>query len=503
MARKQVEAAIILAAQANSVDTFFKKKQSAATWNCSPLTRAGTGSIVYGLKDIREWTRLAHTAVLPIRPRRDFAAVVVRHSPPSSCRESQVHASATASRGLGRPGKGPAERRQLTVLFCDLVGSTSLSERLDPEELRDLVCEYQQVCLDVVRRNEGHIAQYLGDGVLIYFGYPIAHEDEARRAVRSALGILAGVKELSKGLQEQSRLELSVRIGGHTGQVVVGEVGSGDSRAQLALGEAPNLAARAQNLADPDTIVISAATYQLVEPFFICQDLGTHSVKGMAHPVKLYRVLGETRTQTRMQAAATHGMTPLVGRERERKFLLECWERAKGGRGQSVLVSGEPGIGKSRVIEELKQNLAGEAFCLIEGYCSSYQQNTAFAPISDLLRHALGIAAEDSTQEKLGKLNAAVAGLVFESKYAIPLIAQILSIPLSEDHPPLDLTPVRQRQLTLEILTSWLLGSAKGLATPICRGGSTLGGSVNLGVARPHHEPAAGTTHDDACEFQA
>jgi class 3 adenylate cyclase len=371
----------------------------------------------------------------------------------------QIHSSTAGPIGLGRPGKDAAERRQLTVLFCDLVGSTSLAERLDPEELRDLICEYQQVCLDVVRRNEGHIAQYLGDGVLIYFGYPVAHEDEARRAVRSALAILAGVKELSKRLQQQSRLELSVRIGCHTGQVVVGEVGSGDSRIQ-ALGEALNLAARAQNLADPDTIVISAATYQLVEPFFICQDLGTHFVKGIAHPVKLYRALAETGTQTRMQAAATRGMALLVGREHEIKFLLECWERAKEGRGRSVLVTGEPGIGKSRILEELKQRLAGEAYCL-QGYCSSYQQNTAFAPISDLLRHALGITAEDSAQEKLSKLNAAMPRLAFESNGVIPLIAEILSVPLSANHSPLDLTPVRQRQLTLEALTSWLLGTAK------------------------------------------
>jgi class 3 adenylate cyclase/predicted ATPase len=377
--------------------------------------------------------------------------------------ETQLPASATGSSGLGRPGKGPAERRQLTVLFCDLVESTSLSERLDPEDLRDLICEYQRVCLDVVGRNEGHIAQYLGDGVLIYFGYPVAHEDEARRAVRSALAILVGVKELSNGLQQQSGLELHVRIGGHTGQVVVGEVGSGDSRAQLALGEAPNLAARAQNLADPDTIVISAATYQLVAPYFICQDAGTHSVKGKAHPVKLYRVIGETGTQTRMQAAATLGMTPFIGREQEGKFLLECWGKTKAGSGQSVLIRGEPGIGKSRAIEALKEQLAGEAYRLCECYCSPYQKNTAFAPICDLFRHTLGIQPGDTTQEKLLKLIAAMAGLASESKNVIPLIAQILSIPLSTDYPPLGLTPVRQRQLILETLKTWLLGNAKDI----------------------------------------
>jgi class 3 adenylate cyclase/predicted ATPase len=369
--------------------------------------------------------------------------------------------SAAVSGQRERPGDGQAERRQLTVLFCDLVGYTALSEKLDPEELRRVVRAYQQVCSDEVRRNEGHVAQYLGDGVLIYFGYPVAHEDNAQRAVRTALATLAGVEGLSKELQQENGLDLSVRVGIHTGEVVVGEVGAGDARAQLAVGETPNLAARAQSVAEPNTVVITADTHHLVVPYFTFQDFGVHSLKGITRPVQLYQVMGETGAHTRMQAAATLGVTPLVGRERENQHLLECWQRAKSGNAQVVLLSGEPGIGKSRMIEELKGHLASETYSLLECFCTVYQQNTAFAPFLHLLRRAFGIQREDSPQAKLAKLRTAMEHVGLVSEEGIALIAPLVGVPPEAGYTPPDVSPLRQRQLTLETLTNWLMKSAE------------------------------------------
>ena len=354
-----------------------------------------------------------------------------------------------------------SERRQLTVLFCDLVGSTSLSERLDPEEYHRVVCAYHQVCTEEVRFQEGHIAQYLGDGVLIYFGHPLAHEDDAHRAIRTALSILNKIDTLSKRLQQESCLELLVRMGIHTGEVVVGEIGHDATTSQLALGETPNLAARAQSMADPGTIVITAATYRLVEPFFNCQDLGTHSLKNFTRPVKLFHVKGQTEIKTRMQALAKTGMTPLVGRDSELGFLMDWWKRSITGNSQTVMLRGEPGIGKSRLVESLKSHLTGESYSLLECYGSSYQQHTAFAPIAYLLQRNIGIGRKNSSKEKLSKLTTAMLELGFSPKETVPLLAPLLSIPLTSEFPPLDLTPLRQRQLTMEILETWLLGNTK------------------------------------------
>src|SRR5712691_5883059 len=234
-----------------------------------------------------------------------------------------------------------AERRQLTVMFCDLVGSTALSTQLDPEELREVVRAYQQMCAQVISRFDGHLAKYLGDGLLVYFGYPMAHEDDAQRAVRAGLGIVGAIHELP--LQNtQLRKTLQVRIGIHTGLVVAGEMGSGDYREALAIvGETPNLAARIQGLAEPGTVVISTATQRLVQGYFTCRDLGSQSVKGISTPVQMYQVLGESGVQSRFEVAVTTGLTPLVGREEELSLLLRRWEKVKEGEGQIVLLSGE------------------------------------------------------------------------------------------------------------------------------------------------------------------
>jgi class 3 adenylate cyclase len=306
-------------------------------------------------------------------------------------------------------------------MFCDLVGSTALSEQLDPEELREVVKAYQQSCEKVILHFEGHVAQYLGDGLLVYFGYPVAHEDDAQRAVRTGLGIVEEMKRVNAGLADRgskiedrgsrssifdprSSIQLSVRIGIHTGLVVVGEMGGSSKREQLALGDTPNIAARVQGLAEPDTVVISQAIYRLVQGYFACQDLGVHSLKGITQPMGVYRVVQESETQSRLEVAARVGLTPLIGRELEVRMLLERWEQVKGGSGQVVLLSGEAGIGKSRLVQVMKEQIAREGYTKIEYHCSPYYQNSAFYPIIHHLQRVFKFSKEDTPQEKLSKL---------------------------------------------------------------------------------------------------
>ena len=233
-----------------------------------------------------------------------------------------------------------AERRQLTVMFCDLVGSTVLSAQLDPEELRNVVRAYQEVCAKVIARFEGHIAQYLGDGLLVYFGYPSAHEDDAQRAVRSGLGIVEGLEHLNTRLKQEKNISLSVRVGIHTGLVVVGEMGGGERREQLALGETPNIAARLEGLAEPNTLVISIATYRLIEGFFDCEEKGAHVFKGISQPMEIHQVKNESTARSRLDMMATTVLTPLVGREQEVTTLLERWGKSKMGAAMSFCSTG-------------------------------------------------------------------------------------------------------------------------------------------------------------------
>jgi class 3 adenylate cyclase len=241
-----------------------------------------------------------------------------------------------------------AERRQLTVLFCDLVDSTGLAGQLDPEEWREVVRAYQDTCARVIARYDGHIAQYLGDGLLVYFGSPLAHEDDAQRAVRAGLGMIDALGQLNTRLEQERGVHLAARLGIHTGLVVVGEVGGGTRQEQLALGETPNLAACLQGLAAPNTLVISATTFQLLGGVFACQPLGTPPLKGLAQPLAVYRVLYESMARTRLEAVGSTGWTPLVGREQEIGLLRERWAQVKDGVGQVVLLSGEAGTGADR-----------------------------------------------------------------------------------------------------------------------------------------------------------
>src|SRR5712691_2736015 len=215
------------------------------------------------------------------------------------------------------PPPSEAERRQLTVMFCDLVDSTALASHLDPEDLREVIRAYQATCAEVIQRFEGHIAQYLGDGLLVYFGYPQAHEDDAQRAVRAGLGMVQAMGRLNARLQAEQAVWLALRMGVHTGLVVVGEIGGGARREQLALGETPNLAAGLQALAEPDSLVISGATARLVEGVYECRALGLQSLKGLATPVPVYQVVGERRAQSRFDMAGAAALMPLVGSEQE------------------------------------------------------------------------------------------------------------------------------------------------------------------------------------------
>ena len=309
------------------------------------------------------------------------------------------------------PHSVEAERRQITVMFCDLVGSTALSEQLDPEDLRTLITAYQQVCCAVIERYGGHLAQYLGDGVMTYFGWPRAHEDDAGRAVRAGLKIVEAVKEL------QSPVKLSVRVGIATGPVVVGETGGGDrSGASTAVGETPNLAARVQAKAVPNTVVIADNTRRLVGRAFDLLHLGDFPLKGIGAAVTLYQVAGETSTESRFQTTASGDLTPLIGREIELALLIERWQRAKEGKGQVVLLCGEPGFGKSRLICALRECVAGELHLVHCYQGSPYHANTAYYPVTATFARNAGFERQNSADNKLDKLEALVARIPSENR---------------------------------------------------------------------------------------
>src|SRR3989454_418018 len=351
-----------------------------------------------------------------------------------------------------------AERRQLTVMFCDLVDSTKLASQLDPEEYREVVRAYQSACMEVIQRYEGHVAQLLGDGLLVYFGYPQAHEDDAQRAIHTGLGIIEAVEALNTSLEPAKGIKLAVRLGIHTGLVVVGEMGGAGRQEQLALGEVPNLAARLQGLAEPNTLAVSQASYRLIQGYFTCESLGEHALRGVTQPLNVYRVLGESGVHSRLDIASARGLTPLVGREQEVGLLLERWQQVKAGQGQVVLLSGEAGIGKSRLVQMLKDHVAHEPHTRWECRSASYFENTALFPVTDLFQRLLRFQAEDTPDEKLGKLEHTLSQYRLPVEDTVPLFAPLLSLSIPENrYPLLNLSPQRQRQKTLETIVAILL----------------------------------------------
>jgi TOMM system kinase/cyclase fusion protein len=379
----------------------------------------------------------------------ETAGTPVSASPPAQTTQPPDERLAAESRSP------EAERRQLTVMFCDLVDSTKLSSQLDPEDYREVVRQYQQVCSEVIQRYDGHVAQLLGDGLLVYFGYPQAHEDDAQRAVRSGLGIIEAIETLNSRLEQDKSIRLAVRLGIHTGLVVVGEMGGSGRLEQLALGETPNVAARIQGLAEPDTIIISDATYRLIQGFFDCDSLGEHDLRGVSQPIAVYRVLGDRGIQSRLDIASTRGLTPLVGREREVGLLLDRWEQAKDGQGQVVLLSGEAGIGKSRLVQVLKDCVAEGAHTRLECRSSPYFTNSALYPITDFLQWTLRFQTDDTPEQKLEKLTQNLRQYCLPLEESVPLLASLLALPFPDDrYPPLNLTPQRQRQKMLEAIVA-------------------------------------------------
>ena len=380
---------------------------------------------------------------LPLGPRR-LLTVGIQGLAPAPARAAVEPAD---TRKEHRTGSLRVERRQLTVMFCDLVGSTALAERLDPEELRGLMQAYRTACGGVVARYDGHVAQYLGDGLMVYFGWPRAHEDDAERSVRAALEMVQTVTGLPAGEP------LQIRIGLATGEVVVGEASPEDNtEAELAVGETPNLAARLQGLAGANEIVIAPTTRRLVGAAFTLTDLGARPLKGIAQPVQVWRVDAIRRTGGRFEAAhAGMELAPLVGREEESALLFRRWEQARDGDGQVVLIGGEPGIGKSRLTQALRDRIPGSDTAL-RYQCSPYHLNSALYPFIEQFESAAGFARDDTPEQRLDRMEAALVGDAAEMAEVAPLFAALLSLP-AERYPPLNLSPQKRKERTLEALT--------------------------------------------------
>ena len=345
-----------------------------------------------------------------------------------------------------------AERRQVTVMFCDLVDSTALASELDPEDLREVISAFHGSVAATVRRYDGFVAKYMGDGVLTYFGYPHAHEHDAEQAVRAGLALVDAV-----GAIERAKRKLSVRVGIATGIVVVGDlIGSGSAQEQAVVGETPNLAARLQALAESNTVVIGPATRRLLGGLFEYSDLGAVGLKGFAEPARAYQVLRPSGVESRFEALRSTELTPLVGREEEIELLLRRWERAKAGEGQVVLVCGEPGIGKSRVVATLRNRIEAQPHTRLRYFCSPHHRDSALYPFIAQLEYAAGFARDDTAEAKFAKLEALLEQAGENDAKAIALVADLLGLPADGLYPPPPADPQRRRELTLAALARQL-----------------------------------------------
>jgi class 3 adenylate cyclase len=385
-------------------------------------------------------------------------AACAHHNSPSAkfCSKCGAALVGTASAPGSTPSqlKIPApERRQLTIMFCDMVGSSALSTRLDPEEQREVVTTFQSCCAREIKRFGGMVSQYLGDGVLAYFGYPSAHEDDAERATRAGLSIFAAVG----AAKTASEVTLQARIGIATGVVVVGAlVGEGVTQENAAVGETTNLAARLQSFAEPNTLLVCPETHRLVGALFEYRDLGEHALKGFAKRVRVRQVTGASNVENRFEARRSDLTAPLLGREEELDILARRWEQAKGGEGRLVLLTGEPGIGKSRLIRALQHRLESDPHAPLIYYCSPYHQDSALHPITGQLLRAAGIEREDSTDTRRAKLKAHLAQSSDDPAGDMPLFGALLSLPAGEHYPVPNLTPARLKERTLSALLSHL-----------------------------------------------
>ena len=360
---------------------------------------------------------------------------------------------ATTSGALSAPPEDRAERRQVTVMFSDLVGSTALSARMDPEDLREVISAYQKCVAETVQRFGGFVAKYMGDGVLAYFGYPRAHEDDAEQAVRSGLELVKAVSNL------KTHADLQTRVGIATGLVVVGDlIGSGASQEQAIVGETPNLAARLQGVAEPNRVVIAESTRKLVGNLFELEDIGTQNLKGIAGPVRAWAALRPASVESRFEAFHAGGVSELVGRDEELDLLVRRWHQAKSGEGRVALISGEPGIGKSRLTAALSEAIEGEPLTRLRYFCSPHHQDSALYPFIAQLERAAGFARDDTVEARLGKLRALVAPGARDDD-DIALLSELLSLPSSGAD--LNLSPQRKREKLLEAVLSQLEAEAR------------------------------------------
>jgi class 3 adenylate cyclase len=366
----------------------------------------------------------------------------------SGVEKSAPKAAAEASVPVAPQPHDTAERRQVTVMFSDLVGSTALSARMDPEDLREVISAYQKCVAETVQRFGGFVAKYMGDGVLVYFGYPQAHEDDAERAVRAGLALVAAVGDL------KTQAALQTRVGIATGLVVVGDlIGSGEAQERGIVGETPNLAARLQGLAVPNSVVIAESTRKLLGNLFELEDLGARDIKGITGSARAWTALRPSGVESRFEALHASGLTELVGREEELELLLRRWSRAKTGEGQAVLLSGEAGIGKSRLTAALLERIATEPHTRLRYFCSPQHTDSALYPIISQMERAARIAHGDTAQVKLDKLDVLLAQTSTSSQ-DVSLFADMLSLPNDGRYPALGLQPQQRRQKTLEALTA-------------------------------------------------
>ena len=349
------------------------------------------------------------------------------------------------------------ERRHLTVLFCDLAGSTAIAAQLDPEEWRDTVAGYHRAAAEAITRFDGHVAKYLGDGVMAYFGWPEAHDNDAERAARAGLAILDAISRLNA---QPGHAKLSARIGIDSGAVVVGAGAGHDADV---FGEAPNIAARVQATTEPGTVAITDATHRLVSGLFIVEDCGAQALKGIERPLQIYRILRPSGVHGRFDAAAAAGgLTPFVGRQDELRSLMNRWERTLEGEGQVALIIGEAGIGKSRLVRRFREQIAGTPHTWVEAGAGAFFQNTPFYPVTEMLRQMLVTSSEHfEPQQQLAQLASRLELAGLKPAESIPLIAPLLNVPLPAEYPPSALSPDQLRRRLLATLVEWVFGSAR------------------------------------------
>lgn len=402
------------------------------------------------------------TCGTPNRPTAKFcadcSALLLPVAPVPPQRRSHIPLQPIALGAPLDPRGDQAERRHLSILFCDLVGSTEIAARLDPEDWRDLIGSYHAAATEAVEHFGGHVALYLGDGLLVYFGYPRAHEDDAQRAVLAGLAILDAMSSLNRRSVSEQRPKLATRIGIHTGPVIVGE---SSGRGADVFGDVPIVASRVQNFAAPDTVFMTAATHQLVSGLFILEDQGATLLKGIEHPVQLYRVIQPSGVRGRLAAAVVRGLTPFIGRENDLRFLTMRWDQARRGEGQVILVVGEPGIGKSRFVQRFHELLTDTPHTWVDCAAAALHQNTPFYTVTDLLKQGSRWRGEASADERLAGLEASLRLAGAKLSEAVPLIAPLLNLPVPAEYPPLQMPPEQQRKRLLATIAAWALGIAR------------------------------------------